>query len=255
MKLEIDFGMDNFNVIKEYSCILNFIQSQITTGLKTAIIGISGGKDSTIVAKLLVDALGKENVIGVIMPNDVQPDFLDAQMVCDLFEIKQHVIDISKIYNAFINDLTNIQSTLNNQVLNNIPPRIRMTILYAIAQSYPGGRVVGTGNMSENYIGWCTKWGDMACDFNPIAHLTCSQVVELGDYLNLPYELVHKIPSDGLTGKSDEENFGFTYKDLDSFLSIPGTILSPEVFGLISKRHLASLHKIGVRTLSNNSNI
>lgn len=145
--------------------------------------------------------------------------------------------------------VTNIVPELSDTTCNNIPPRLRMTVLYTVAQSYPGERVVGTGNKSEHYVGWCTKWGDMASDFNPIAHLTCSQVIELGDYLGLPHELVHKTPSDGITGKSDEDNFGFTYKELNSFLSGSETILNPSTFGSIQGRHIKSLHKDKVITL------
>lgn len=247
--MQNDFGMEIFNVNAEYTNIIRFIQIQKETGLKTAVIGISGGKDSTIVAKLLVDALGKDNVIGVMMPNGIQSDILDSQKVCDLLDIKNYNINISDLYEIIVNKVTNVIPELTDATCNNISPRLRMTILYAIAQSYPGGRVVGTGNKSEHYIGWCTKWGDMASDFNPIAHLTCSQVVELGDYLGLPYKLIHKTPSDGLTGKSDEDNFGFTYKELDLFLSESGTIINPSTFGLILEKHAKSLHKDKVITL------
>lgn len=100
---------------------------------------------------------------------------------------------------------------------SNVSPRIRMTILYTIAQSV-GYRVAGTSNASELFIGWGTKWGDLASDINPISQLTCSEVISLGDYMGLPYNLIHKTPADGLTGKSDEENFGFTYKELDTLI-------------------------------------
>lgn len=251
MKCDKDFGMENFNLNKEYANIIRFIQRQKESGLKTAIIGISGGKDSTIVAKLLVDALGKENVIGVMMPNGIQSDIADSQQVCNLLGIKNHIIDIKLLYDEMIKQISNVIPELTSATCNNIPPRLRMTVLYAIAQSYPGGRVVGTGNRSEHYIGWCTKWGDMASDFNPIAHLTCSQVIALGDYLDLPYELVHKIPSDGLTGKSDEDNFEFTYEELDSYILEFKTILNPDIFGMIMNRHSKSLHKDKVITLEN----
>ena len=212
-------------------------------------IGLSGGKDSTIVAKLLVDAIGKDKVLGVLMPNGEQKDIKDSIKVCELLGINYHTVNIWNIYNSILSAIHEPQSsqtkmisdmngswypetgpqdrvaTTNNgfefqvspKACTNIPPRIRTNVLYAIAQSL-GYLVAGTGNKSERFVGWFTKWGDGACDINPIAHLTCSQVIELGDYLGLPYDLVHKTPVDGLTGKSDEENLGFTYKELDSFI-------------------------------------
>jgi NAD+ synthase len=118
---------------------------------------------------------------------------------------------------------------------------MRMMYLYALAQEL-GYRVAGTGNRSERYIGWCTKWGDMACDFNPIAHLTCTEVIALGDYLELPSGLVHKTPSDGLTNRSDEENFGFTYAELDAYI-LRGEVKNPEIIQKIESMHKASKHK------------
>lgn len=197
-------------------------------------IGISGGKDSTVVAKLLVDAIGKENVLGVLIPNGEQKDIDDSKKVCELLDIDYTIVNISDTYKCIIDEIQSIYDSdlpnihggytkngksllISNKALTNILPRIRMSVLYAIAQSL-GYLVVGTGNKSERFVGWFTKWGDGACDINPIAHLTCSQVIELGDYLDLPYDLVHKTPADGLTGKSDEDNLGFTYKELDSFI-------------------------------------
>lgn len=230
-----------------------------TTKCKGFVIGISGGKDSTVVAKLLVDALGKDKVLGVLMPNGKQADINDSIRVCELLGINYHTVNIQGIYNSLLSaihepDTSNTKMIVDPDKPNrwipnvrpedrkattengfefqvspksrtNIPPRIRMTVLYAIAQSI-GYRVCGTGNKSEHYIGWFTKWGDGACDFNPIAHLTCTQVMELGHYMGLPDDLVYKEPADGLTGKSDEDNFGFTYKELDTFLTEPNIIFT-----------------------------
>lgn len=198
------------------------------------VLGISGGKDSTVVAKLLVDAIGKENVLGVLMPNGKQKDIEDSKRVCELLDIDYTIVNISDAYKCVIDEIQSIYDSdlpnihggytkngksllISDKALTNIPPRIRMTVLYAIAQSI-GYLVAGTGNKSERFVGWFTKWGDGVCDINPIAHLTCSQVIELGDYLGLPYDLVHKTPADGLTGKSDEDNLGFTYKELDTLI-------------------------------------
>lgn len=223
-----------------------------TTNCKGFVIGCSGGKDSTVVAKLLVDAIGADKVLGVLMPNGEQADIFDSIKVCNLLGINYHTVNIRNIYNSILSAIHEPQSSqtkmipdingnwhpetkpedrkattengsefqISSKARTNILPRLRMCVLYAIAQSI-GFRVCGTGNLSEHYIGWFTKWGDGACDFNPIAHLTCTEVIELGHYMGLPTELVDKTPSDGLTGKSDEENFGFTYKELDEFLRHP----------------------------------
>lgn len=220
---------------KEYNRIIKFLQEyQKQNQVFGYVLGISGGKDSTIVAKLLCDAIGKSNVIGVLMPNGLQHDLKDAHTVCDILDIKRMEINIDDLYNYIISmcsstifsadhssgyskliPLEGLQISYKAEI--NITPRIRMTILYSIAQSM-GYLVAGTGNASERFIGWFTKWGDGACDINPIAHLTCTEVIELGDYLKLPKELIYKTPSDGLTGKSDEANFGFKYSELDALI-------------------------------------
>ena len=231
-----------------------------TTNCNGFVIGISGGKDSTVVAKLLVDALGKDKVFGVLMPDGVQKDISDSYKVCQFLDIDYQEIDIHYMYRDLLqavhNDCTRVDTaiTMNHNTYfitekakTNILPRLRMTVLYAIAQSR-GFRVCGTGNLSEHYIGWFTKWGDGACDFNPIAHLTCTEVIELGHYMGLPTELVDKTPSDGLTGKSDEENFGFTYKELDTFLKSP--IQTPDkIAHKFIQMHNNSYHKTQVYEL------
>lgn len=224
------------------------------------VIGVSGGKDSTIVAKLLVDALGKDKVFGVLMPDGVQKDISDSYKVCHLLNIDYQEVDIHYMYRELLqaihNDCTQLDTAITihqntyfitEKAKTNILPRLRMTVLYAIAQSR-GFRVCGTGNLSEHYIGWFTKWGDGACDFNPIAHLTCTEVRELGHYMNLPSELVDKVPSDGLTGKSDEDNFGFTYKELDLFIREPN-IISTHNSDKFIEMHKNSQHKTQVYEL------
>ena len=250
-----------------------------TTNCKGFVLGCSGGKDSTVVAKLLVDAIGADKVLGVLMPNGEQHDIFDSIRVCHLLGINYHTINISGIYNSLLSAIHEPQTsrtkmipdingnwypetdpedrvaTTNNgfqfqispKARTNIPSRLRMCVLYAIAQSI-GYRVCGTGNKSEHYIGWFTKWGDGACDFNPIAHLTCTEVIELGHYLGLPAELVDKTPADGLTGKSDEDNFGFTYKELDTFLTEPNVISTHNSDKFI-EMHKNSQHKTVVYEL------
>ena len=218
-----------------YIQIIQFLKDYFkTSNIPGAVIGISGGKDSTVVAKLLVDSIGKENVLGILMPNRKQKDISDSIKVCKFLGIDFQEVNIQDSYNAIIQQIETIPNPITSvfhaatevnihtynityKALTNVAPRLRMTILYAIAQSL-GYLVAGTGNKSERFVGWFTKWGDGACDINPIAHLTCTEVIALGDYLELPYDLVHKTPADGLTGKSDEENLGFTYKELDSLI-------------------------------------
>ena len=190
-----------------------------------AVIGISGGKDSSVVAALCVEALGKERVIGVLMPNGIQNDINDAFALAVHLDIKYTVIDINKAYKDILNSLFYCSNLGNmgrhivptNQAITNLPPRIRMATLYAISQSL-NGRVIGTDNASEAYIGYSTRWGDNVADAMPILHFTSDEVVAIGDALNLPYELTHKVPSDGLCGKTDEDNFGFTYEVLNKYI-------------------------------------
>lgn len=183
-------------------------------GNPKAVIGISGGKDSTVVAWLCVKALGKDNVIGVLMPNGFQKDINDSYEVVNTLGIDYKIIDISKAYNTFL-DLENILPSKQAKI--NLAPRLRMTTLYFVAQSL-GGRVVGTGNLCERILGYYTLWGDGACDLNPIGNMLVSEVIEVGRALGAPEHLLVKPPSDGLTGLTDEEKIGFTYNELETFL-------------------------------------
>lgn len=182
-----------------------------------AVIGISGGKDSTVAAALCVEALGKDRVIGVMMPNGHQSDLADAAEVCKILDIEKTTIYINDIYAKFLEELRWSAITPSEQTKINLAPRIRMTMLYAISQSV-NGRVVCTDNLSESFIGYSTRWGDNVGDFSPLANLTSAEVVAVGDVLGLPFELTHKTPADGLCGKTDEDNFGFTYNQLNNVI-------------------------------------
>ena len=232
-----------FEKIKDKKFILDKLEEyKEKTNCKGVVLGVSGGKDSTVVAMLSKLVWG-DNVIGVIMPNGTQKDIDDAIQVCQVLNIEYKIINIKETYDTL---LKNMPIEISDKSKTNIPPRLRMTTLYAIAQTL-GYRVIGTGNASERYIGWCTKFGDMACDLNPIAHLTCSEVIELGKGLcgefNLPESLILKTPADGLTGKSDEENFGFTYEQLDNYLRCVSP-LHPEIKNKIENMHKYSEHKL-----------
>ena len=225
--------------------IINFLEKyKEETNCKGVTLGISGGKDSTVVAMLSKLVFG-ENVLGVIMPNGIQKDIDDSLTVCKTLDIPYVVVNIKDSYDAILNQIHGVE--ISDKAKTNIPPRLRMTTLYAIAQTL-GYRVIGTGNASERYIGWFTKYGDGGCDLNPIAHLTCTEVIELGKELckefNLPIDLVVKKPADGLTGKSDEENFGFTYKQLDDYIRLVDGSGNIEVDEKIEKLHKYSEHKL-----------
>lgn len=182
-----------------------------------AVIGISGGKDSTVVAALCKEALGKDRVYGVMLPCGNQPDIDDAEEVIKYLGIKKFKVNISDIYGNYLRLITGLPIMYTDQADINIKPRIRMTTLYAISQSI-GGRVSNNTNLSEFFVGYGTKFGDLAGDFAPLANLTKSEVVEIGHQLCLPSFLVNKAPSDGLTGKTDEESLGVSYEDIDTYI-------------------------------------
>lgn len=185
--------------------------------VKGVVLGLSGGKDSTVVAMLAKKVFGA-NVIAVSMPNGTQSDIGDVREIITTLKLTSPLVNIQNTFDTLIHDT---YMNISDKAKTNIAPRIRMTILYAIAQSL-GYLVIGTGNKSEAMIGWTTKFGDSACDFNPIGHLTCREVVEIGKELAVEFGLdesfIVKKPADGLTSKTDEDNFGFTYDELDDYL-------------------------------------
>lgn len=183
-----------------------------------AIIGISGGKDSTIVAKLCVEALGKHRVFGVLMPNGEQKDISDSYKVVETLGINYVVHNIEGAVNAVLDGMTASNQEISEQTRVNLPPRIRMSTLYAYAQSL-NGRVANTCNLSETVLSWSSLWGDDVGSFSPLGKLTVTEIREIGLYLNLPKELIYKTPTDGLCGVSDEEKFGFSYDVLDKYIN------------------------------------
>lgn len=207
-----------------------------------AVIGISGGKDSSVVAALCVEALGKDRVVGVLMPNGTQNDINDSYSVVRHLNIKHYIIDIFCMMEDFAVSLVKNGIHLSNQAEINLAPRVRMTTLYAVSQSL-NGRVACTDNISEAYIGYSTRWGDNVGDFCPLANLTTEEVVAIGDACGLSYELTHKTPSDGLCGKTDEDNFGFTYEVLNKYIRT-GVCEDKEVKAKIDSMHKKNLFKL-----------
>ena len=182
-----------------------------------AVIGISGGKDSSVVATLCVEALGKDRVIGVLMPNGEQPDIDCSQQLVAHLGIPYYVCNIHEAVEGVLNSLKKSGVEISRQTIVNLPPRIRMSTLYALSQSN-NGRVANTCNYSEDWVGYSTRYGDAAGDFSPLGKLTVREVKAIGAYLNLPRNLVEKVPSDGLTDRTDEDNLGFTYAALDEYI-------------------------------------
>ena len=181
-----------------------------------AVIGISGGKDSSVVAALLAEALGKERVIGVLMPCGVQSDIDMAELLVEHLGIKSYVVNIEDAISGLKGSIPE-EIEISKQAEINLPPRIRMATLYMISQCF-NGRVANTCNLSEDWVGYSTRYGDSAGDFSPLSNLTVTEVKEIGRALKLPECLIEKVPSDGLTGKTDEDNLGFTYAVLDKYI-------------------------------------
>lgn len=212
-----------------------------------AVIGISGGKDSSIVAALCVEALGKDRVIGVLMPDGEQADINYSLWLVNFLDIDFIVADISDAVCGVKSSIKKqlertFKKNISEQSVINLPPRIRMATLYAVSQSV-NGRVANTCNLSEDYIGYSTRWGDSVGDFAPLAHITSDEAIAIGDACGLPYELTHKTPSDGLCGKTDEDNFGFTYEVLNKYIRT-GVCEDEEVKAKIDGMHKKNLFKL-----------
>ena len=206
-----------------------------------AVVGISGGKDSSVAAALCVKALGKDRVIGVLMPSGVQHDIDMAYLLVNHLGITHYEINIKGAVDAIKGEIAK-EVELSEQSVINLPPRIRMATLYAVSQSV-NGRVVNTCNLSEDWVGYSTRYGDAAGDFSPMSNLTVAEVKLIGEHLGLPKALVEKVPIDGLCSKTDEENLGFTYEVLDKYIRT-GVCEDKQTKELIDKKHKANLFKL-----------
>lgn len=244
-----------FNAIKVKNDIVAWIRNWFKENGDgcNAIIGISGGKDSSAVAALCAEALGKDRVIGVLMPNGAQADIDDAVSLCEFLGICFTHIDIENVYNGILNGMGNLfvpqedgyinaLMVVSDQTKVNLPPRIRMATLYAFSQSL-NGRVANTCNLSEDWVGYSTRYGDSVGDFSPLSMLTTDEVIAVGKACGLPDDLVEKVPSDGLCGKTDEDNLGFTYKTLNEYIRT-GVCDDDNIRHLIDRKHEANLFKL-----------
>ena len=216
----------------------------------TAVVGISGGKDSSVTAALCVEALGKDRVLGVLMPDGIQSDIADAIALVEHLDIKHLVVNIgdtTKALTAAIEgaeEFDLVAASMSRDSIINMPARIRMTTLYAVGQSLPkGGRVANTCNRSEDYVGYSTKYGDAAGDFSPLQNILVEEVRQLGHELGLPDFLIDKTPSDGLSGQTDEDKLGFTYAQLDHYI-LTGQCQDPDIKAKIDRMHAMNMHKL-----------
>lgn len=238
--------MNKFDAKKVKDQVVQWIKdyfAENATDTTKAVVGISGGKDSSVAAALCVEALGRDRVIGVLMPQGEQADIDCSKKLVEHLGIKSYEVNIGAAVAALMGEVTK-ELEVSDQARINMPPRIRMTTLYAVAQCV-GGRVINTCNKSEDWVGYSTKFGDSAGDMSPLAELTVREVIAIGDELGLPYELTHKVPIDGLCGKTDEENLGFTYAELDSYIRNETDLSDkPQLKERIDGMHARNLHKL-----------
>lgn len=228
-----------FDVQKITAECIDWIRSWILANGNSqtkAVIGISGGKDSALTAKLLVEALGKEKVFGVLLPNGIQKDIGDSEKVCRTLGIKNVTIDISDSYNGLTKNIKSFFPENDFSYANyntNTPARIRMTTLYGISALIGNSMVANTCNLSEDVMGYSTLYGDSAGSFAPLSKLTTDEIVAMGDFLGMPHEIMHKAPSDGMCGKTDEDNLGWTYHEVNEL--IRGNIKGPHYEKIIER--------------------
>lgn len=233
-----------FNVEKTTADIVRWIQNWFEENGKgcNAVIGISGGKDSSVVAALCAQALGKDRVIGVLMPNGEQKDIDCSMALVQHLCIPYYVCNVKKSVDGALEALQKCGVEISRQTKINLPPRIRMATLYALSQSM-NGRVANTCNLSEDWVGYSTRYGDAAGDFSPLGKITVQEVKAIGKHLGLPAFLVEKVPSDGLTDRTDEDNLGFTYAVLDKYIRT-GICENAETKAKIDRLHRINAFKL-----------
>lgn len=249
--------MKKFDVEKETKGVIEFIRDYYSkNNLGGAILGISGGKDSGVVAALFTKALGSENVIGVRLPcHSSDESKVDAKLVSDYYGFSLIDFDLTSVFDTFKNELTNLGNFTNEEVKNsdiNLKPRLRMATLYYLAALYSSVKgktylVAGTSNKCELYVGYFTKGGDSVHDISPIADFTVDEVIKIGEYLKVPEKVLYKAPDDGLSNQTDEDKLGVKYSEIASFMENE-TSVSKEVREKIKKLHYSNLHKFNIPT-------
>ena len=236
------YDLKDFKAADHIPALLDWMRAQMKAcGGKTAVIGISGGKDSSVTAALSVAAYGRENVVGVLMPDGVQPDIDYSQALVEHLNLPHTTINIHDAVQGVLGEMERAGLTPSRQTTVNLPSRIRMATLYAVAQSLPGGIVINTSNLSEDWVGYCTIYGDSAGAFSPLGMYTTEEVIALGAELGLPERFLIKPPSDGLTGKTDEDNLGFTYHAVNEYIR-KGEV-DPAIKEQIDRKHKVSRFK------------
>ena len=236
----------SFNAEKAYKQLIDWIKEYFAgQGEDTiAVLGMSGGKDSLVAAKLCADAIGSHRVLGVMMPNVAQSDIQDAIDTINYLGINGMRINIGDMCQAQYDELERNGIELTPLITTNVPARMRMVTLYSVAAANHG-RVVCTSNESETYVGYSTKWGDGVGDFAPLKGLVVREILAIGDYLGLPERFLYKEPADGMTGKTDQDILGFTYEELDSYIRDKKVPEKVETLRKIKERYYGCHHKRG----------
>ena len=240
-----------FNAKEQLPGLIDWMRAQMAAcGGKTAVVGISGGKDSSVTAALCIRAYGRENVLGVLMPDGVQPDIDYSNGLVDVLGLHHITFNIHGGTSGILEEMERAGLTPSRQTRVNLPSRMRMAALYAVAQSVEGGIVLNTSNLSEDWVGYCTIYGDSAGAFSPLGMYTTEEVIALGRELGLPEKFLLKPPSDGLTGLTDEDNLGFSYHAVNEY--IRKCVADPEIRAQIDRRHTASRFKFQTMPLYHN---
>ena len=240
-----------FNAKEQLPGLIDWMRARMTAcGGKTAVVGISGGKDSSVTAALCIRAYGRENVLGVLMPDGVQPDIDYSNGLVDVLGLHHITFNIHGSTSGILEEMERAGLTPSRQTRVNLPSRMRMAALYAVAQSVEGGIVLNTSNLSEDWVGYCTIYGDSAGAFSPLGMYTTEEVIALGRELGLPEKFLLKPPSGGLTGLTGEDNLGFSYHAVNEYIRTG--IVDPEIKARIDQKHAASRFKFQTMPLYHN---